>query len=56
MGSEGINNSRSAINTNRKALGDFGPAFISDLLVRSQIEADERLVDLTQEKKRVSGC
>ena len=49
---------RSDINTNREALGDFGPAFVSDLIVPTQIEADERLVDLRQvnaRKDTVSG-
>ena len=57
MGLEGTNNSRSAINTNREALGDFGPAFvISDLKVPPQIEAGERLVDLqTSERKKRYG-
>ena len=56
MGLEGTNNSRSAINTNREALGDFGPAFVSDLSVSAQIEAGERLVDLqTSERKKRYG-
>ena len=56
MGLEGTNNSRSAINTYREALGDFGPAFVSDLLVRAQIEAGERLVDLqTSRRKKRDG-
>ena len=52
MGLEGTNNSRSAINTNREALGDFGPAFVSDLLVAAQIEAGERFVDLQTSKRK----
>jgi len=52
MGLEGTNNSRSAINTNREALGDFGPAFVSDLRVRAQIEAGEKLVDLQTSKRK----
>ena len=59
-GLEGTNNSRSVINTNRKALGEFGPAFVSDLFVQPQIEAGERLVDLqTSERKKrdgLAGC
>ena len=52
MGLEGTNNSRSVINTNRKALGEFGPAFVSDLFVPAQIEAGERLVDLQTSKRK----
>ena len=56
MDLEGTNNSRSAINTNREALGEFGPAFDSDLIVLAQIEAGERLVDLqTSERKKRYG-
>ena len=52
IGSEKTNNSRSATNTNREALGDFGPAFVSDLLVAAQIEAGERFVDLQTSKRK----
>ena len=52
MGLEGTNNSRSAISTNRETLGDFGPAFVSDLIVPAQIEAGERLVDLQTSKRK----
>jgi len=56
MGLEGTNNSRSAINTNREALGNFGPAFVSDPFVRAQIEVGERLVDLqTSERQKRDG-
>ena len=47
---------RSAINTYREALGNFGPAFVGDPLVVGQIEAGERLVYLqTSEHKKRYG-
>ena len=38
--------------TDRESLGNFGPAFVSDLRVRAQIEAGEKLVDLQTSKRK----